>query len=451
LDLGELEEDVKNWIDSHKDWPKTTSSIANSWIRDGLRPRSISRDLKWGIPIPLDGYRDKVFYVWFDAPIGYISITMEWAKKQGDPDLWKKYWKDPDSYIVNFIGKDNVPFHTITFPATLIGAKDGFQLTDYVKAFQWLNYEKQKFSSSKKTGIFTDVALDLYPPDYWRYYIMKIAPERHDTDFLWTEFRDSINSDLADIVGNFIHRTLTFINKNFDGKIPAAKKPAKEEKEIIATMVSAAEKASDELNQFEFQRAILTIIDFARDCNKYFQTKKPWVDLKNEAKDKAAITMNTCVRCCKGLATLLAPFIPFSAEKIFDLLNLKESVHTVSWKTVSDKIPTNHKIHENPQPLFKKIELEEIITLGLKWGSESIKEILNENPELDPSKKKVEEAKTKKKTQTKTSKKTKSETKMTTELLSFKEFQKLDLRVATIKKVEPIEGTNSRHSRKIQT
>ncbi len=439
LDLGGLQKKIKKWIDSHDDWPKTTLSIANSWIKDGLRPRCISRDLDWGIKIPLDGYRDKVFYVWFDAPIGYISISMKWAKEQGNPDLWKKFWKDPDTYVINFIGKDNVPFHAITFPATLTGANDGFNLADYIKAFQWLNYEKLKFSSSKKIGIFTDTALELYPADYWRYYIMKIAPERHDTDFLWTEFRDSINGDLADILGNFIHRTLTFTNQYFNGEVPQAKELTAVDKKILEVMKETAKNASEELNKLEFQRTLLLIIDFARECNKYFQTKKPWVDLKNNHIEKAATTLNTCMQCCKGLAILYAPFIPFSAETIFKYLNLDYSVHQKSWFSVEETIPAKHKILSNPEPIFKKIELEEIIKLGLKWGSESIKDVLKENPELDPTKK--PQTKTSKQTKEKSSEKQgKSEDKMSKELLSYEEFKKLDLRVATIKKVEPVEG-----------
>jgi len=441
IDLAGIEKKVKKWVDSHDDWPKTATSIANSWLKEGLRPRCISRDIKWGIPIPLKGYEDKVFYVWFDAPIGYISISQRWAKEQGNPDLWKKYWKDPETFIVNFIGKDNVPFHAITFPATLIGADDGFALTDYMKAFQWLNYERQKFSSSKKIGIFTDTALELYPADYWRYYIMKIAPERHDTDFLWTEFRESINNDLADILGNFIHRTLIFVNNNFNGKVPKASKLDKSDKDILAFLKKTAQTADKELDQFEFQKTLLTIFDFARECNKYFQTKEPWAAIKNNQKEDAATTLNICIQCCKGLAILLAPYIPFSAERIFELLNLKENVHQISWSSVVDKVATNHKIHSEPEPIIQKIELEEIIKLGLEWGGDSVKEILAENPELDPSKKvtkknvKPKQKKKKKKTETKGSKS------MNKETITFKDFQKLDLRTGTIKEVEPVEGT----------
>ncbi|MHA1761025.1 MAG: methionine--tRNA ligase [Candidatus Heimdallarchaeota archaeon] len=438
IDLGGLEKKVKKWVESHNNWPKTAISIANSWLKEGLRPRCISRDIKWGIPIPLKGYEDKVFYVWFDAPIGYISISQRWAKEQGDPDLWKKYWKDPETYIVNFIGKDNVPFHAITFPATLIGADEGFMLTDYMKAFQWLNYERQKFSSSQKIGIFTDTALGLYPPDYWRYYIMKIAPERHDTDFLWTEFRESINNDLADILGNFIHRTLTFVNRYFDGKVPKVSKLAKIDKDVLAFLKKTAETADKELSELEFQKTLLTIFEFARECNKYFQTKEPWVAIK-ENKKEAAITLNVCIQCCKGLANLLAPYIPFSAERIYQYLNLKESVHQASWNSVDDKIANDHKIHSEPKPLFQKIELEEIIKHGLEWGSDSIKELLEKNPELDPTKKDIEKKKKtkqeKKKTETKGSKT------MSKEMIAFKDFQKLDLRTGTIKEVEPVEGT----------
>ncbi len=437
LDLGGLEEEIKAWLNSHKDWPKTTLSIANSWIKEGLKPRCISRDLKWGIPIPLDGYRDKVFYVWFDAPIGYISISMEWAKQQGNPDLWKKFWKDPETYVVNFIGKDNVPFHAITFPATLAGADDGFNLANYIKAFQWLNYEKQKFSSSQKIGIFTDTALQLYPADYWRYYIMKIAPERHDTDFLWTEFRDSINTDLADVLGNFVHRTLTFTNRYFSSDVPPAKNLDKEDKAILAKMEETGKKASKELQKLEFQRTLLLLLDFARECNRYFQLKKPWEDWKNKKHERAATTLNTCLQCCRGLAVLFAPFIPFSAEKIFTYLNLSEKLGKQSWEALDKRIPEGHKICKNPEPIFRKIELEEIVELALEWGGDSVKEVLKQNPHLQDKLAKKKEQTKKEKTTIK-----KSEGIMTTEQISFKDFQKLDLRVGTIVEVEAIKGAN---------
>ena len=435
LDLGGLEGKIKAWVDTHKDWPKTTLSIANSWLKEGLRPRSISRNIKWGIPIPLDGHRDKVFYVWFDAPIGYISITKQWAKQQGKPKLWEKYWKDPDTYLINFIGKDNVPFHVITFPATLTGADDGIILANYVKAFQWLNYERSKFSSSQGVGIFTDTALELYPADYWRYYIMKIAPERHDTDFLWTEFRDSINNDLADILGNFVHRTLTFINNNFEGKIPVRSKLEKEDKDILSFLEKAAKKADSEMRKLEFQRTLLAIFDFARECNKYFQSKKPWADVKNKNIKRAATTLSICAQCSRGLAVLLAPYIPFSTEEIFEQLNLKENIHKQSWFSVTEEILDGHKVKQDIHPIFKKIELEEIIELGLKWGSESIKELLEKNPNLDPLKKKKKHAPKKEEQKKKVEKVTK-------ELISYKEFQKLDLRVGTIKTIEPIKDAN---------
>ncbi|MHA1365204.1 MAG: class I tRNA ligase family protein, partial [Candidatus Heimdallarchaeota archaeon] len=220
----------------------------------------------------------------------------------------------------------------------------------------------------------------------------KIAPERHDTDFLWTEFRESINNDLADILGNFIHRTLTFVNRYFDGKVPKVSKLAKIDKDVLAFLKKTAETADKELSELEFQKTLLTIFEFARECNKYFQTKEPWVAIK-ENKKEAAITLNVCIQCCKGLANLLAPYIPFSAERIYQYLNLKESVHQASWNSVDDKIANDHKIHSEPKPLFQKIELEEIIKHGLEWGSDSIKELLEKNPELDPTKKDIEKKK----------------------------------------------------------
>jgi methionyl-tRNA synthetase len=284
-------------------------------------------------------------------------------------------------------------------------------------------------------GIFTDTALELYPPDYWRYYIMKIAPERHDTDFLWTEFRDSINNELADILGNFVHRTLTFINNNFEGKVPTRSKLEKEDKAILSLLEEVAKNADSEMRKLEFQRTLLVIFDFARECNKYFQSKKPWADLKSNNTKRAATTMSICTQCCRGLAVLLAPYIPFSTEEIFNQLNLKENIHKQSWLSITEKMPDKHKVKQEVNPIFKKIELEEIIELGLKWGSDSIKEVLEKNPDLDPLKKKKKHAP--KKTPPK-----KKEKKVTKELISFKEFQKLDLRVGTIKTIEAVKDAN---------
>jgi methionyl-tRNA synthetase len=439
INLGELDDKISKWVTSHDNWPKTTISIAKSWLKDGLKPRCISRDIKWGIPIPLKGYRDKVFYVWFDAPIGYISISQEWAKIQGNPKLWEKYWKDPETFVINFIGKDNVPFHTITFPATLMGAEEGFNLASFVKAFQWLNYEGDKFSSSKKIGVFTDTALDLYPADYWRFYVMKIAPERHDTDFMWTEFRETVNGDLADIIGNFVHRTVIFVNRYFDGKVPVAEKLEKIDKEILALLEETYKKADKEMRNFEFQRTLLIIMKFARECNKYFQAKKPWKDIKDNKENRVATTLNICIQCCKGLSLLLAPFIPFSAEAINDLLQQEISIHQQLWSTITDPIPPGHTIANDPQPLFKKIELEEIVKHALAWGGgKSIEELLQEHPELDPRVSKKKEQKNKKNKK----KETMKEIKMTDEKISFNEFQKLDLRVGTIKQAEPVKGTS---------
>ncbi|GAG90027.1 unnamed protein product, partial [marine sediment metagenome] len=246
---------------------------------------------------------------------------------------------------------------------------------------------------------------------------------------------DSINNDLADILGNFVHRTLIFINNNFEGKIPTRNKLEKEDKDILSSLEEAAKNADSEMRKLEFQRTLLVIFDFARECNKYFQSKKPWADMKSNNTERAATTLNICAQCSRGLAVLLAPYIPFSAEKIFEQLKLKKSVHNQSWFSVTEEIPNGHKVKQNIHPIFKKIELEEIIELGLKWGSESIKELLEKNPNLDPLKKK------KKLAPKKVEQKKKVE-KVTKELISFKEFQKLDLRVGTIKTVEPVKDAD---------
>ncbi|MCH8907183.1 MAG: methionine--tRNA ligase, partial [Candidatus Heimdallarchaeota archaeon] len=203
IDLPKLQPEVAKWIETQTHWPNTSLSIAKKWLKEGLRERGITRNLEWGIEVPLEKYKDLVFYVWFDAPIGYISISKKWATEiKGKPELFEKYWKSSDTKLIQFMGIDNVPFHSVTFPCSIIGSDLGYQLVHTLKGFQWLTFEKGKFSSSQKHGIFMDTALDLYPADYWRYYLLLIAPERQDTDFQWGGFQSAVNSDLNNQLGN---------------------------------------------------------------------------------------------------------------------------------------------------------------------------------------------------------------------------------------------------------
>ena len=244
LKQSQFADKLRAWIDSHKnDWPQLVTSIAYKWLDEGLQDRGITRDLEWGIPVPddiADGkLKGKVFYVWFDAPIEYIAATKEWADKNGKGDAWKDWWfgdKAKDVTYWEFMGKDNVPFHTVGFPVTIMGSGEPWKLVDRLKGFNWLNYDGGKFSTSGKRGIFMDTALDVAPADYWRYYLIANAPESSDSNFTWEHFAGIINKDLADVLGNFVNRVTKFCVARFDGKVPGEGEYGEEEHALIAEL-----------------------------------------------------------------------------------------------------------------------------------------------------------------------------------------------------------------------
>jgi methionyl-tRNA synthetase len=359
---------VERWIETKSHWPKTTYSIARKWLNEGLRERCITRDLAWGVPVPLDGYRDKVFYVWFDAPIGYIGISMEWAAARGTPDAWQHYWKDPATRLVQFIGKDNVPFHTVTWPAVIMAADDGLVTADMVKAFEWLNYEGGKFSTSQGRGVFTDQAIELFPADYWRYYLCLVAPEKGDSDFTWSGFQAAVHSDLANVLGNFVHRTLTFLNKNWGGVVPEAAGAGEAEGTIRQALADAVCQVDAAMEECSFQKAVRAQRDAWAAANAYFQAKQPWHQVKTD-KAAAAVTLNTCVHLCRSFAVLAAPFIPFTARQAFANLALDRAIETEPWSAIADwACLTGHKTNPNPKPLFAKIEDQRIAELSQQFA-----------------------------------------------------------------------------------
>jgi methionyl-tRNA synthetase len=356
LDLPKAQPLVENWIAAKTHWPKTTLSIAQKWLKEGLRERCITRDLEWGVPVPLDGYRDKVFYVWFDAPIGYIGISMEWAAARGEPDAWVHYWKDPATRLVQFIGKDNVPFHAVTWPAVMMAADDGFVLADMIKGFQWLNYEGGKFSTSEGRGVFSDQSAELFPADYWRYYLCVVAPEKGDSDFTWDGFKNTVNSDLANTLGNFVHRSLTFLNKHWDGVVPEATGAGEAEARIRKALADAVAELDAAMEECSFGKSVRAMRAAWAAANVYFDEKQPWHQVKAD-KAAAATTLNTCVHLCRSFALLGSPFIPFAARQIFANLGLDAEPAAESWTAIGDWTRlTGHKIHAQPTPLFKKIE-----------------------------------------------------------------------------------------------
>ena len=356
LDLPKVEEPLRKWIAKQKQWPSNARNFALQWIREGLRERCITRDLEWGVKVPLAGYENKVFYVWFDAPIGYISITKQLFDEKGESAKWEEYWRGPQSKIIHFLGKDNIAFHTVTWPSVLL-ASEYANLPHQVKSVEFLNYEGEKFSTSRKWGIFTDEALDWFPADYWRYYLLSILPEHSDTNFFWNEFQTRANGDLADTLGNLLQRCLVFVKNNYDSKIPSAKKLDEGDKAFKKAIVARVKKTRLLLQDYKLQEALHCAMDLARDANKYFNDSAPWHAVKtNPEKAKACVFLTA--NALRSVAIILEPFIPFSSRKIFVQLNLE--FEGVKWKDAEGLgVKGGHAVNA-PEILFRKIDVKEI-------------------------------------------------------------------------------------------
>lgn len=318
--LSQLEEPLGQWLREKKHWKDNVRNTALSWIKEGLMDRAITRDIEWGVKVPLSEAKDKVLYVWFDAPIGYISSTMEWAKRMGEPEKWRLFWSDPGTRIIHFIGKDNIVFHAIVWPAMLIAHGD-FQLPSVIPANEFLKLMGDKLSTSRKWALWIPELLEKYPPDYIRFGISSILPETKDSDFNFYEFRQRINSELADNFGNFVNRSLGFI-KNYQGnRIPKPGAFDDMDKKFIGTIETAPRKVGKHLEQFQFRRALREILDISQEGNRYFDYRRPWETRKKD-EERTATTLYLCASLVGSLSVLIEPFLPFSSIKIKKMLNL---------------------------------------------------------------------------------------------------------------------------------
>jgi methionyl-tRNA synthetase len=353
LALDKFQDKLKKWIDSKTQWKDNVKNYCYGWLNEGLKDRAITRDLNWGIPVPLEKYKDKVIYVWFEAPIGYISSTKEWAQKTGQLDKWKDYWLDKNTKLIHFIGKDNIVFHALIFPAMLMAYED-YVLPDNVPANEFLNLDGEKFSTSRNYAVWIHEYLEKFPPDPLRYYLSAIAPETKDSDFVWKDFQTRNNSELADILGNFINRTLTFIEKNFDSAIPEPSDFDELDYLMRNKTISSPHEIGNALENFQVKESIKLFMDVARFANKYFNDKEPW-KTKNENPDKCKTTMFVCAKTIETLAVLMHPFMPFSSEKLWKILNLSGKIEEQEWDNAGKKIQAGHKIRKS-EILFTKIE-----------------------------------------------------------------------------------------------
>ncbi|WKX71412.1 methionine--tRNA ligase [Streptomyces sp. XD-27] len=319
---SKLAHEVEAWVEEHgKDWPTLSYSIARKWLSEGLQDRAITRDLDWGVPVPADTWPElaaegKVFYVWFDAPLEYVGATKEWAGAAADGEVrdWKSWWYDADATVryTQFMGKDNVPFHTVMFPATLLGTRDKWKKVDYVKSFNWLNYYGGKFSTSQKRGVFTDAALELLPADYWRYFLVSNSPESDDVSFTWEHFAATVNKDLADTLGNFVNRVLSFSRKRFGDEVPAGKEAGEAEAKLGEEIARLLAEYEGHMDALQFRKAAASLRALWSAGNAYLEEKAPWLEIKTD-QDGAALTLRTAMNLIHLYAVVSEPFIPTSA------------------------------------------------------------------------------------------------------------------------------------------
>ena len=319
LPLDKWEPALSKWIlDGHKEWKSNVYGQCKSWIDLGLQPRAVSRDLKWGVPVPVEGAEGKVLYVWFDAPIGYISNTKELL-----PDTWQTYWKDPETRIINFIGKDNIVFHCIVFPAMMMAYGDNFQLPDNVPANEFLNLEGDKISTSRNWAVWLHEYLVDFPgkQDVLRYVLTANAPETKDNDFTWRDFQARNNNELVAVLGNFVNRAIVLTHKYFEGKVPAAGEYTDVDKQLFADIVVAKDSLSANLDTFHFREALKDAMEIARLGNRYLQETEPWKLAKTDM-ERVATIMNVALQICANIAIAFEPFLPFMAEKLRRLLGM---------------------------------------------------------------------------------------------------------------------------------
>ncbi|MGB9741241.1 MAG: methionine--tRNA ligase [Candidatus Bathyarchaeia archaeon] len=357
FDLSKFAEELENYIKSNKQLPTNARNFSLNLIKEGLKPRAVTRDNKWGIPAPFPGAEEKTIYVWVEAVLGYVSATIEHFKNLGEPEKWREFWLNKNAKTMFFIGKDNIPFHTIIFPALLLGAHEGYILPWNVSTTEFLQFKGERASKSLRKGIWIDEALELFPADYWRYFLMATRPETKDSNFSWEFFKEKINADLNDTFGNFVHRTLTFISTKFNGEVPQPENMEENDKRVLEALKEKVEAVAKEIEECKLQSAANTMINISRIGNQYLNEKEPW-NLIKKNKAKAASILYVAAQIVKALAIISAPFMPFTAEEIWKTLNLPGSVHKQAWEEALKPLPAKHKI-TSAKPLFKKIEADE--------------------------------------------------------------------------------------------
>lgn len=378
---SKLQREVMEWVARHDGvWPHLASSIAHKWLTEGLHDRAITRDLDWGVPVPADTWPElaaegKVFYVWFDAPIEYLGATKEWSDLDPENRDWKSWWYDVDTDVryTQFMAKDNVPFHTVMFPATEIGIREPWKKVDFVKAFNWLTYYGGKFSTSQKRGVFTDQALEILPADYWRYFLIANAPESDDSSFTWEHFTATVNKDLADTLGNFVNRVLSFSKKRFGEEVPAGAEAGEAEAKLGEQIAELLAEYEQHMEALQFRKAAAALRALWSAGNSYLEEKAPWLEIKTD-KDGAALTLRTAMNLIHLYAVVSEPFIPTSAAAMRQAFSLKDD--TATWVSADEaraltSVPAGTPFTV-PPVLFAKLTDEDLETYKERFGGEAL-------------------------------------------------------------------------------
>ena len=373
LNLPKIEPLLKNWLITKEPfWPEVAYSIAQKWLKEGLQARCITRDLKWGFPVNKPGYEDKVFYVWFDAPIGYIGITKQWADADPQNRDWKDWWYNATNVRhIEFMGKDNVPYHSITFPATLLGTGENWTQVDYLKGVSYLTFEGGKFSKSENRGIFAEDAIKEFPADYWRYWLMSNIPEASDTSFTFDLFANIINKDLNGVLGNFVSRVLKMTSSKIGNEVPANGEHGQLEEKLITTLQTRVNDYFKYMNELEFRKAFAELRAIWVEGNNYISEAEPWVVIKEDI-EKASQILRTCINLIRIFAILSAPLMPTTSEKMLQKLGLNlEDMPSLKDFNIKEEI-TAVKAgtpFEVGDMLFERITEERIAELKEKYGA----------------------------------------------------------------------------------
>lgn len=356
--LNHFEQPLLKWIENKNHWKASVLKFTQNWLKDGLHDRAITRDMTWGIPVPLDGFEDKRIYVWFDAVIGYLSASKEWAQRQGNPTKWKEWWENPKSKHYYFLAKDNIPFHSIIWPSILIGYDDNLQLPYDIPANEYLRMGGEQFSKSKGTGVWVPDIVKDFDVDAIRYYLSINMPEQKDANWDWKDFVIKNNDELVGTYGNFIHRVISFTEKNY-GSIPSHGSFDETDENVLKQIKETAEQVNNSLQNCKFKQGLKQIMSLAKKGNVYFNEKEPWKEVKTNT-DHCATTLHVCLRLAQSLSVMLASYLPFSSDRLWKMIGNPGSVHEANWQDALKPVAVGFHL-KKPKPLFKKLTFDDIM------------------------------------------------------------------------------------------